>query len=68
MRLRESPFHGYAAIKSVKADAPIEEHQGFLREASTMAQFDHENVIRLHGMILGGCSVLFVVETYKSLR
>lgn len=52
MRLRESAVTGKAAIKSVKADAPIEEHQGFLREASTMAQFEHNNVIRLHGMIL----------------
>ena len=52
MRLPETDFHGKAAIKSVKPDAPINEHENFIQEAVTMAQFDHKNVLRLHGMVL----------------
>ena len=52
MRLRESSHCGLAAIKSVKKEAPPKEHNVFLREASVMAQFDHKNVLKMHGMIL----------------
>ena len=39
------------AIKRLKKDATIVDHSNFLREACTMAQFDHPNIVQLKGVV-----------------
>ena len=51
--LPESPYEGPIAMKMVKSSASNSAHDQFLEEASICAIFEHENVCKLIGMILG---------------
>ena len=39
------------AVKTLNADASIKDKLRFLQEATIMSQFDHQNVIKLHGIV-----------------
>ena len=51
--LPESPYEGPIAMKMVKSSASNSAHEHFLEEASICAIFEHENICKLIGMILG---------------
>ena len=40
------------AVKTLKKNAVTEERVKFLQEAAVMGQFNHPNVVKLHGMVL----------------
>ena len=40
------------AIKTLKENAATEERVKFLQEAAIMGQFNHPNVVKLHGVVL----------------
>ena len=40
------------AVKTLNADASDKDKLRFLREATIMSQFDHQNVIKLHGVVI----------------
>ena len=39
------------AVKTLNADASDKDRLRFLQEAAIMCQFDHQNVIKLHGVV-----------------
>ena len=39
------------AVKTLNADASNKDKLRFLQEATIMSQFDHQNVIKLHGIV-----------------
>ena len=39
------------AIKTLKASAKEEDRIKFLQEGAIMGQFDHNNVVKLHGIV-----------------
>ena len=51
--LPESTYEGPIALKMVKSRASNSAHDQFLEEASICAIFEHENVCKLIGMVLG---------------
>ena len=53
------------AVKRLKSGATSKDHLNFLREASTMAQFIHPNVIELKGAVTK--SMYSVHESVKRL-
>ena len=48
------------AVKQLKKGASAKDQMNFLREASTMAQFNHPNIISLKGVIIKSKELLFV--------
>lgn len=40
------------AVKTLNADASGRDKIRFLQEAGIMCQFDHENVVKLHGVVM----------------
>ena len=42
------------AVKTLKTDAKEEDKVKFLQEAAIMGQFNHPNVVKLHGVITMG--------------
>ena len=51
--LPESPYEGPIAMKMVKSSASNSAHDQFLEEASICAIFEHANICKLIGLILG---------------
>ena len=39
------------AVKTLNANASTKDRVRFLQEAAIMCQFDHENVVKLHGVV-----------------
>ena len=39
------------AIKTLNSDASDKDRLRFIQEAAIMCQFDHENVVKLHGVV-----------------
>lgn len=52
------------AIKTLSDDAGDKEKLRFLQEAAIMCQFDHQNVIKLHGVIVD--TPIMIVLEYMS--
>ena len=50
------------AIKTLKADPSSSERQDFLREATINAQFDHDNVVSMIGVVTSGVPFLLVLQ------
>ena len=42
------------AMKTLKTDAAQTDKVKFLQEAAIMGQFEHNNVVKLHGVVLSG--------------
>ena len=49
------------AMKTLNADASDDDKLRFLQEAAIMCQFDHENVIKLYGIVTEA-PVMIVLE------
>ncbi|XP_062503340.1 dual specificity protein kinase splB-like [Corticium candelabrum] len=49
------------AVKTLNANEPGR-HVKFLREAAIMGQFNHKNVVALHGIVLAGKPIMIVFE------
>eukprot|EP00038_Savillea_parva_P006387 m.163412 g.163412 ORF g.163412 m.163412 type:complete len:1330 (-) comp12303_c0_seq1:1503-5492(-) len=49
------------AIKMLKRDTP-DANDEFLREASVTWQFDHENVVKMYGVVTSGAPYLLILE------
>ena len=45
------------AVKTLKSETE-EDKVKFLREAAIMGQFEHKNVIKMHGVVLSGNPVM----------
>jgi len=54
------------AIKRLKKDATIVDHSNFLREACTMAQFDHPNIVQLKGVVTKQQPAMIISEYMKN--
>ena len=46
------------AIKTLNSDSTDKDRVRFLQEAAIMCQFDHENVIKLHGVVTEAPSMI----------
>ena len=46
------------AVKMLNTDASNKDKLRFLQEAAIMCQFDHQNVIKLHGVVTGAPTML----------
>ncbi|KAJ6663399.1 hypothetical protein lerEdw1_009478 [Lerista edwardsae] len=49
-------------IKTLRMGCTEKQKRAFLREASTMGQFDHSNILRLEGIITRGNTMMTVME------
>ena len=49
------------AVKTLNTDASDKDKLRFLQEAAIMCQFDHQNVIKLHGVVTEA-PVMIVLE------
>ena len=49
------------AVKMLNTDASDKDKLRFLQEAAIMCQFDHQNVIKLHGVVIEA-PVMIVLE------
>uniref|UniRef100_H2YLJ6 receptor protein-tyrosine kinase n=1 Tax=Ciona savignyi TaxID=51511 RepID=H2YLJ6_CIOSA len=50
------------AVKRLKEGASLIDHTNFLREACTMAQFDHPNIIQLKGVVTKSKWAMIITE------
>uniref|UniRef100_H2YLJ5 receptor protein-tyrosine kinase n=1 Tax=Ciona savignyi TaxID=51511 RepID=H2YLJ5_CIOSA len=50
------------AVKRLKEGASLIDHTNFLREACTMAQFDHPNIIQLKGVVTKSIPAMIITE------
>ena len=53
------------AVKTLIADASNKDKLRFLQEATIMSQFDHQNVIKLHGVVKE--TPMMIVSEFMSL-
>ena len=49
------------AVKTLNTSASDKDRLRFVQEAAIMCQFDHQNVIKLHGVVTGA-PVMIVLE------
>ena len=49
------------AVKTLNTSASDKDRLRFVQEAAIMCQFDHQNVIKLHGVVTGA-HVMIVLE------
>ena len=52
------------AVKTLNANASNKDKLRFLQEATIMSQFDHQNVIKLHGIVIG--TPMMIVSEFMS--
>lgn len=56
----EKVFEYAVAVKCLKDDSGIKAREDFMREAAITAQFDHDNVVGLIGVVTRGTSMLVI--------
>ena len=65
--LPESIYEGPIALKMVKSKSSNSAHDQFLEEASICAIFEHKNICKLIGLILGPVQILDYFWSIKAL-